>query len=180
MKKRPTQSRKGVKGQLPLAGSRDSVPCGVWGNAPTVPRPTNPKEAANKGAGSEASLPVTLRVLRRAPKPHIRPLAYWRAKWARPSCWCRRHSGAVKQACFLPQAGDFASAEATRGQWKRTKFAVAPLDPFALHIFILDFYRCRGNRACGRDQRAFRSPFGNLRCTPLLLDFYRKFFSLCT
>jgi len=32
---RPTQSRKGVKGQLPLAGSRDSVPCGVWGNAPT-------------------------------------------------------------------------------------------------------------------------------------------------
>jgi hypothetical protein len=68
MKARPTQSRKGVKGQLPLAGSRDSVPCGVWGNAPTVPRPTNPKEAANKGAGSEASLPLILRVRRRAPK----------------------------------------------------------------------------------------------------------------
>ena len=68
MKKRPTQSRKGVKGGFPLAGSRDSVPCGVWGNAPTVPRPTNPKEAANKGAGSEASLPVILRVLRRAPQ----------------------------------------------------------------------------------------------------------------
>ena len=73
MKARPTQSRGGVKGdfvpfRLPLAGSRDSVPCGVWGNAPTVPRSTNPKEAANKGAGSEASLPVTLRVRRRAPK----------------------------------------------------------------------------------------------------------------
>ena len=68
MKARPTQSRGGVKGQLPLAGSRDSVPCGVWGNAPTVPRPTNPKEAANKGAGSEASLPVTLRFLRSALK----------------------------------------------------------------------------------------------------------------
>ena len=54
--------------RLPLAGSRDSVPCGVWGNAPTVPRPTNPKEAANKGAGSEASLPLILRVRRRAPK----------------------------------------------------------------------------------------------------------------
>ena len=53
---------------MPLAGSRDSVPCGVWGNAPTVPRPTNLKEATNKGAGSEASLPVTLRVRRRAPK----------------------------------------------------------------------------------------------------------------
>ena len=74
MKVRPTQSRKGVKGgdfvpfRLPLAGARDSVPCGVWGNAPTVPRPTNPKEAVNKGAGSAASLPLTLRVRRRAPK----------------------------------------------------------------------------------------------------------------
>ena len=68
MKARPTQSRKGVKGQLPLAGSRDSVPCGVWGNAPTVPRATSIANALNKGAGSEASLPVTLRVRRRAPK----------------------------------------------------------------------------------------------------------------
>ena len=31
-----TQSRGGVKGQLPLAGCRDSVPAGAWGNAPTV------------------------------------------------------------------------------------------------------------------------------------------------
>ena len=73
MKARPTQSRKGVKGdfvpfRLPLAGSRDSVPCGVWGNAPTVPRATSMPKALNKGAGSEASLPVTLRVRRRAPK----------------------------------------------------------------------------------------------------------------
>ena len=68
MKARPTQSRKGVKGQLPLAGSRDSVPCGVWGNAPTVPRATSMPNALNKGAGSEASLPVTLRVRRRALK----------------------------------------------------------------------------------------------------------------
>ena len=79
MKARPTQSRKGVKGGLrPFSSAPcrvkgglrpfSSVPCGVWGNAPTVPRPTNLKEAANKGAGSEASLPVTLRVRRRAPK----------------------------------------------------------------------------------------------------------------
>ena len=73
MKTRPTQSRKGVKGQLPLAGARDSVPCGVWGNAPTVPSPTNPKEAVNKGAGSAASLPLTLRVRRRAPKLFFPP-----------------------------------------------------------------------------------------------------------
>ena len=73
MKARPTQSRGGVKGQLPLAGSRDSVPCGVWGNAPTVPRATSISNALNKGAGSEASLPVTLRVRRRAPKLFFSP-----------------------------------------------------------------------------------------------------------
>ena len=56
------------QGAMPRAGSRDSVPCGVWGNAPTVSRQTYSKEVANKGAGSEASLPVTLRVRRRAPK----------------------------------------------------------------------------------------------------------------
>ena len=49
-------------------GSRDSVPCGVWGNAPTVPRATSMPTALNKGAGSEASLPVTLRSRRSAPQ----------------------------------------------------------------------------------------------------------------
>ena len=94
MKARPTQSRKGIKGGTsslfvcPLQGQGEglrpfssapcrvkgglrpfsSAPCGVWGTAPTVPRPTNPKKVANKGAGSEASLPVTLRVRRRASK----------------------------------------------------------------------------------------------------------------
>ena len=85
MKARPTQSRKGVKGgDSPLAGSRDSVPCGVWGNAPTVGRATSLSNALNKGAGSEASLPVTSRVLRRAPKLLYRPTVQCRAKWARP------------------------------------------------------------------------------------------------
>ena len=73
MKARPTQSRKGVKGGLrPFS----SAPCRVkgqrplWGlgNAPTVPRATIILNALNKGAGSEASLPLTLRVRRRAPK----------------------------------------------------------------------------------------------------------------
>jgi hypothetical protein len=81
MRERPTQSRKGVKGQLPLAESRGSASGGVWGNAPTVPRQTYSKEAANKGAGSEASLPVTSRVLRRAPKLLIRLTVLCRAKW---------------------------------------------------------------------------------------------------
>ena len=65
MKARPTQSRKGVKGKISpcrvKGGLRpfSSVPCGVWGNASTVPRATSTSNALNKGAGSEASLPVT-------------------------------------------------------------------------------------------------------------------------
>ena len=161
MKKRPTQSRKGVKGGFPLAGSRDSVPCGVWGNAPTVSRPTNPKEAANKGAGSEASLPVTLRVLRRAPKPLFRPTMLCRARWARPNCWSFRHS------CSFLQAGDFASAEATRGQWKRTKFAVAPLTPspctFSYLIFIVAGGIAPAGATKGLSDRPLET-FGALLC----------------
>ena len=84
MKKRPTRSRKGVKGGFPLAGSRGSAPCGVWGNAPTVPRATYSKGTVNKGAGSEASLPVTLRSRRSAPKRLYPLLAHCRARWARP------------------------------------------------------------------------------------------------
>ena len=61
-------ARKGSRGKFPLAGSRDSVPCGVWGNAPTVFRALNSKRTAHKGAGSEASLPVTLRSRRSALK----------------------------------------------------------------------------------------------------------------
>ena len=65
MEERSTQSREGVKGgdfvpfRLPLAESRGGASGGVWGNAPIVFRALDFKEAANKGAGSEASLPVT-------------------------------------------------------------------------------------------------------------------------
>ena len=84
MEKSPTESRKGVKGQLPLAESRGSASGGVWGNAPTAPRATSMPNVSNKGAGSEASLPVTSRVLRRAPKLLYRLTVQCRAKWARP------------------------------------------------------------------------------------------------
>ena len=151
MEKKLTQSREGVKGQLPLAGSRDSVPCGVWGNAPTVSRVTSPKGKSNKGAGSEASLPVTSRVLRRAPKLLIRPTVLCRAKWARPCCWSERASWS------LSQAGDFASAEASRGLCGR------PRHPFAAHppcflVFIVagDFASAEASRGlCGRPRHPF-------------------------
>ena len=161
MKKRPTQSRKGVKGGFPLAGSRDSVPCGVWGTAPTVPRATNSKRKIKHGAGSEASLPVTLRFLRSAPKLLYPSLAHCRVKWTRPRSWSFRHNRS-----FL-QAGDFASAEATRGQWKRTKFAVAPLTPspctFSYLIFIVAGGIAPAGATKGLSDRPLET-FGALLC----------------
>ena len=161
MKKRPTQSRKGVKGGFPLAGSRGGAPCGVWGNAPTVPRATNSKEEVNQGAGSEASLPVTLRFLRSAPKLLYPSLAHCRVKWTRPRSWSFRHNRS-----FL-QAGDFASAEATRGQWKRTKFAVAPLTPspctFSYLIFIVAGGIAPAGATKGLSDRPLET-FGALLC----------------
>ena len=85
MKEKSTQSREGVKGEFPLAESRGGASGRVWGNAPTVFRTLNSKEVANKGAGSEASLPVTLRSRRSAPKPLFPTSTLCRAKWARPT-----------------------------------------------------------------------------------------------
>ena len=143
-----------------MRGQGAEPPCGVWGNAPTVPRATNSKEEVNQGAGSEASLSVTLRIRRCAPKLLYPPLAYCRAKWARPNCWSFRHS------CSFLQAGDFASAEATRGQWKRMKFAVAPLTPSPCTFSYLIFIVAGGFAPVGatRGQR-WRYPF--LKYSPL-------------
>ena len=151
MRVNSTQSREGVKGQLPLAGSRDSVPCGVWGNAPTVPRQTYSKEAANKGAGSEASLPVTLRVLRRAPKLLIRLTVLCRAKWR------------DQTACLSDVAGLFRKQGNSPLRRRVGGFAVAPDTPSQCTPMRLDFHRCRGNRACGRESGALRSPPTPLR-----------------
>ena len=161
MEKKLTQSREGVKGQLPLAGSRDSVPCGVWGNAPTVPRQTYSKEAANKGAGSEASLPVTSRVLRRASKLLIRPTVLCRAKWARPNCL------SFRQSWSFPQAGDFAPAGASRGLCGR------PRHPFAVHTHVSWSLSLQGisplrRRGGGNEnRRSLRSPPTPLRSAHL-------------
>ena len=161
MKKRPTQSRKGVKGGFPLAGSRGGAPLWGLGQRPNRSTGDHSKGTTNKGAGSEASLPVTLRVLRRAPKPLFRPTMLCRARWARPNCWSFRHS------CSFLQAGDFASAEATRGQWKRMKFAVAPLTPspctFSYLIFIVAGGIAPAGATKGLSDRPLET-FGALLC----------------
>ena len=58
MKEKSTQSREGVKGQLPLAESRGGASGRVWGNAPTVFRALNSKEVANKGC-RQRSVPAS-------------------------------------------------------------------------------------------------------------------------
>ena len=145
MEERSTQSRKGVKGQLPLAGSRDSVPCGVWGNAPTVFRALNSKGVANKGAGSEASLPVTSRVLRRAPKLLIRLTVLCRAKWRDRTAW-------------LPViAGLFRKQGISRLRARVGGFAVAPDTPSQCTPMFLGLYRGRGFRLCGGEEGAMKT-----------------------
>ena len=94
---------------MSLAESRGGAPCGVWGNAPTVFRALNSKEAANKGAGSEASLPVTLRSRRSAPNLLYLQLPHCRAKWVRPTSIGRR---VLLSVLVFFVAGGIASAEA--------------------------------------------------------------------
>ena len=133
---------------MSLAGCRDSVPAGVWGNAPTVPRPTNPNEAANKGAGSEASLPVTLRFRRSAPKLLFPTSVLCRAKWARPCSW------SYNQSCSFAQAGVSRLRARPKGNENRRSLR-SPFGNLRRRNFWgclrLDFYRCRKNRACGRE-----------------------------
>ena len=97
MVERPTESREGVKGQLPLAESRGGASGGAWGNAPTVPRPTNSKEEAHKGAGSEASLPVTK-------KPSNTVQATWEATAEGVQRATGKPSGSMAMTCLEKQS----------------------------------------------------------------------------
>ena len=130
-------SRKRVKGQCPLRGQGAELPCGVWGNAPTVPRATSMPNALNKGAGSEASLPVTLRVRRRAPKLLCPQLAYCRAKWARPCSW------SYNQSCSFAQAGVSRLWARPKGNENRRSLR-SPFGNLRVATTGVDF--CRGRR----------------------------------
>ena len=82
------------QGGIPLAGCRDSVPAGVWGNAPTVGRVTYSKGKVKHGtlvAGSEASLRSNFA------RPQARPQAA-----LSPTCTLSRQMGATDHPLFLP------------------------------------------------------------------------------
>ena|GEM_PF-1883679 len=116
-----------------MRGQGAELPCGVWGNAPTVPRVTISPNAPNKGAGSEASLPVTLCIRRCAPSCFTHYLHI-----VAPNGRDRPASrDVVLLLLVFFVAGGIAPAGATRGLCGR------PLDPFAVHTPRLDFFRGR-------------------------------------
>ena len=150
MAAKPTQSREGVKGQLPLAESRGGASGGAWGNAPTVPRATSyAKRAQQRAQAAQRPCAVTLRVRRRAPQTALSTYST-----------LSRQIGATDQhreKSFSLGAGlfccrDFASAEATRGLCGR------PLDCFAAHTPIIDFVCCMENRVYGHNSGAQNPP----------------------
>ena len=100
MEKKPTQSRERVKGGTPLRG-QGAAPLVGFGATPQLFRGRPAFQSrSTKGAGSEASLPVTLRSRRGAPKLLCPLLAHCRAKWARP------HSRFTAPCpCFPPPNG---------------------------------------------------------------------------
>ena len=77
--------------------------------------------ALNKGAGSEASLPVTLRIRRCAPSLLHPPLAHCRAKWARPS---------ISHFLFYNATFEMQGFRHCGGD---AEFASRPLAPFDVH-----------------------------------------------
>ena len=131
---KPTQSRERGQGKGKISPCRVKEQRPLWGlgQRPTVFRALNSKRTAHKGAGSEASLPVTSRFLRSAPKLLFRLLMLCRARWARPNGWSFKHS------CFFLEAGNFASAEATKGHENRRMSAVALWKPSGrTHVYWL-------------------------------------------
>ena len=87
---RPTQSREGVKGGTsslfvcPLQGQGTASLVGFGATPQLLVGRSTQRKKSTKGAGSEVSLPATLRVRRRAPKQVLPTTMLCRAKWARP------------------------------------------------------------------------------------------------
>ena len=96
MKKKSTQSRGGVKGGFPLAGSRGGAPCGAWGNAPTAApldqlcqtRQFRSTSAEQRRAFS--AVVVSLRVRRRAPQSALPITCTLSRRWARPDSMAKQ------------------------------------------------------------------------------------------
>ena len=112
----------GSRGDSPLQGQGAAPLVGVGAMPQPLLVKTTQREQPTRRR--QRSVPASNFALpQERPKLLYPSTQYCRARWARPRCLTSNRSGS------LPQAEGFASAEATRGQWKQTKSAVAPLTP---------------------------------------------------
>ena len=113
MTKRPTESRGGVKGGgITLAGSRGGAPLWGLGQRPNCSSLNLLQGKSQQGAGSEASLPVTLRSRRSAPKllfPPCCTLSRQMGATAHPA----QHEKAAERAALLLSSVQFISPSAS-------------------------------------------------------------------
>ncbi len=124
------------EGLCPFAGSRDSVPCGVWGNAPTVIRQTYSKGEVKQSRGSEASRAQTLRFLRSAPQAALFNVCAVSRRWRdRTACL------SDMAACFRKQG--FRACGRESGALRSP-----PDTPSQRSPMRLDFYRNISLRIC--------------------------------
>ena len=139
MGERPTQSRKrGQGGNSPLAGSRGGAPLWGLGQRPNCCSSNPLKKRSQQGAGSEASLPVTLRLRRCAPQlalPTPRTLSRQMGR--------DRVSVISYFIMLLLKCRDFATVEATRG------LPLAPSPPSACTLHVSCFFLLLAF-SCGR------------------------------
>ena len=138
-------------------GSRGDPPCRVKGQRPLWGLGQRPNRSAGDQYAKRAqqrcrqrSVPASNFALpQERPQLHIRPLTYCRARWARPTSM----GNDLFSRCW-----SFLLQEVSPLRRRVGGFAVAPDAPSHCTSMFLDFSRCRGNRACGRDKGAFRSP----------------------
>ena len=138
-------------------GSRGKAPCRVKGQRPLWGLGQRPNRSAGDQYASRAqqrrrqrSVPASNFALpQERPQPHIRPLTHCRARWARPTSM----GNDLFSRCW-----SFLLQEVSPLRRRVGGFAVAPDTPSHCTSMFPNFSRCRGNRACGGDKGAFRSP----------------------
>ena len=134
--KRPTQSRGGVKGGFPLAGSRGGAP--LWGLGQRPNRFTGDQfKGRSQPRRRQRSVPASNFALpqKRPPSCSFQRLCCV-AQMARPNCLSFRHG------CLFPQAG------ISRLRARVGGFVVAPDTPSQHSPMRLDFYRNISLRIC--------------------------------
>ena len=140
MTKRSTQSRERGQGgdfvpfHLPLAGSRGGAPLWGLGQRPNCCSSNPLKKRSQQGAGSEASLPATLRIRRCAPSLLFPSPQHCRAHWRDRVAVLSYYVSTLRYAGISPLR------RRRGGNENRRMSAVAPLTPSVCTPMFLGFH----------------------------------------